>query len=159
MNAHKKRRVFLKLIFVVIIMASIMTGFESLKQLIKPDVSIWNSHIITIIFSTISATLVSFFIIRKQDNLYDRLHSEKEESEKLRSELEITVKELEEALQNVKTLNGLLPICAVCKKIRDDKGYWKQIEHYISEHTGADFSHCICPDCMEKLYPEYMGKE
>jgi hypothetical protein len=52
----------------------------------------------------------------------------------------------------VKTLSGLLPICASCKKIRDDQGYWNQIESYIKAHSEADFSHCICPECIKKLY-------
>lgn len=62
--------------------------------------------------------------------------------------------ELYRALGNVKTLSGLLPICASCKKIRDDTGYWNQIEDYISQHSEAQFSHGLCPDCMRKLYPE-----
>jgi len=64
--------------------------------------------------------------------------------------------ELQEAYNKVKKLSGLIPICAQCKKIRDDSGYWNQVESYISEHSSAVFSHGICPDCMEKLYPEYM---
>jgi PAS domain S-box-containing protein len=55
----------------------------------------------------------------------------------------------------VKKLRGLLPICASCKEIRDDKGYWHQIESYIRNHSEAEFSHSICPKCAEKLYPEY----
>ncbi len=62
---------------------------------------------------------------------------------------------LQAALKHIKILNGLLPICANCKKIRDDRGYWQQIETYLSSHTDATFSHGICPDCMEKLYPEF----
>ena len=62
---------------------------------------------------------------------------------------------VEDAVAQVKTLRGLLPICASCKKIRDDTGYWNQMETYISDHSGADFSHSVCPDCMMKLYPEY----
>ncbi|MBU4262507.1 MAG: PAS domain-containing protein [Proteobacteria bacterium] len=54
----------------------------------------------------------------------------------------------------LKKLSGILPICANCKKIRDDKGYWQQIEIYIRDHSAADFSHSICPKCAEKLYPE-----
>lgn len=61
---------------------------------------------------------------------------------------------LEDALAKIKTLNGLLPICANCKKIRDDKGYWNQIENYITEHSDILFSHGVCPDCMKKLYPD-----
>jgi len=73
-----------------------------------------------------------------------------------------TVKEKSEAiiklnktLEEVKTLSGFLPICASCKKIRDDKGYWNQIEAYISEHSEAQFSHGVCPECTKTLYPDY----
>ena len=69
------------------------------------------------------------------------------------------IHELQEALLKVKTLSGLLPICASCKKIRDDKGYWNQIEGYISEHSEAQFSHSICPECARKLYPELYKDE
>ena len=68
------------------------------------------------------------------------------------------ISELREAMSEVKTLSGLIPICASCKKIRDDKGYWNQIESYIKEHSGANFSHGICPDCVKKLYPELNKK-
>jgi GAF domain-containing protein len=61
--------------------------------------------------------------------------------------------QMAEALEKVKTLHGLLPICAWCKRIRDDKGYWSQVEAYIHAHTGADFTHGICPDCFEKQRP------
>jgi YesN/AraC family two-component response regulator len=69
------------------------------------------------------------------------------------------IKELQQALASIKTLSGLIPICASCKKIRDDQGYWKQLEAYISEHSGAEFSHGICPDCAIKIYPNYIKKE
>lgn len=69
-------------------------------------------------------------------------------------ERERLITELQQALSEVKTLSGLLPICSVCKKIRDDSGYWHEVEQYISTHTDVDFSHGICPDCMRKLYPE-----
>ena len=61
-------------------------------------------------------------------------------------------KELEQALEEVKTLQGILPICVNCKKIRNDTGYWQQIEAYISDHSDAEFSHSICADCAKKLY-------
>jgi hypothetical protein len=67
--------------------------------------------------------------------------------------------ELREALSHVKLLSGLLPISASCKKIRNDKGYWEQMEKYITEHSEVDFSHGICPECAEKLYPEYFKKK
>ena len=60
---------------------------------------------------------------------------------------------IQEALSNIRVLRGLFPICASCKKIRDDQGYWSQIESYVREHSEAEFSHSICPDCMQRLYP------
>ena len=69
-------------------------------------------------------------------------------------EKEHLIVELKHALNNIKTLKGLLPICSYCKKIRDDKGYWKQIESYIQEHSGAEFSHGICRDCANEHYPD-----
>lgn len=69
--------------------------------------------------------------------------------------------ELQQTLQHVKRLQGILPICVKCKKIRDDKGYWNQIESYISEHSEADFSHSICSECAEELYgdQDWFNKE
>ena len=64
-------------------------------------------------------------------------------------------RELNDARSKVKVLSGMLPICMHCKKIRDDQGYWKQLEAYVSDHSEAEFSHGICSECMEKIYPEY----
>jgi PAS domain S-box-containing protein len=74
-------------------------------------------------------------------------------------EREKLIKKLQAALADVKTLSGFIPICASCKKIRDDQGYWNQIEAYIQEHSGAEFSHSICPDCMKKLYSNSYKKK
>ena len=62
--------------------------------------------------------------------------------------------QLEAALAKVKLLSGLLPICSACKKIRDDKGYWSQVDNYVQEHSEATFTHSLCPDCLKTLYPE-----
>ncbi len=70
-------------------------------------------------------------------------------------ENERLIEELRHAFAEVKTLRGFLPICANCKSVRDDAGYWQQIERYIEEHSEATFSHGICPDCMGELYPEF----
>ena len=70
------------------------------------------------------------------------------------SRIEKTTARLQEALDNIKTLEGLLPMCANCKSIRDDGGYWQQVEVYISDHSEAKLSHGICPDCATKLYPD-----
>jgi len=74
-------------------------------------------------------------------------------------ERERLIHELQGTLSQVRKLSGMLPICASCKKIRDDKGYWTQIEAYIRDHSEAEFSHGICPECMKKLYPEYCAED
>jgi two-component system, cell cycle sensor histidine kinase and response regulator CckA len=74
---------------------------------------------------------------------------------KMEAERTELIAHLNETLSKVKTLSGLLPICASCKMIRDDHGYWQKLETYVREHSGAEFSHSICPDCMDRLYPEY----
>ena len=76
--------------------------------------------------------------------------TERKKAEKERVNL---IFELQDALAKVKTLTGLIPICSSCKKIRDDTGYWNHLENFIREHSEADFSHSICPECMDKLYP------
>lgn len=68
------------------------------------------------------------------------------------------IRDLEEALSKVRTLSGLLPICASCKNIRDDQGYWTQMEAYISDHSEAEFSHSMCPPCAQRLYPDVYAK-
>lgn len=91
---------------------------------------------------------------RLRMEIAERKRAEKE-LQQYTSELARNNKELQDALANVKRLTGMLPICASCKKIRDDKGYWSQVESYVSEHTEAVFSHGICPECAKKLYPEF----
>jgi hypothetical protein len=80
----------------------------------------------------------------------DITQRKRQETERLR-----LIEELKSALARVKTLSGLLPICSSCKKIRNDQGYWEQVEIYIKNHSQADFTHGICPDCIHRLYPEY----
>jgi YesN/AraC family two-component response regulator len=82
----------------------------------------------------------------------------KRADKKHREELEKLIVELQDALAKIKRLSGMLPICSSCKKIRDDKGYWQMIEAYISEHSEAEFTHGICPECMKKLYPWMIDK-
>ena len=77
------------------------------------------------------------------------------ERKRIEEEKERLILELQNALAQVKKLSGFIPICASCKKVRDDKGYWRQVEEYVSDHSEALFSHGICPDCMKKLYPEF----
>jgi chromosome segregation ATPase len=77
---------------------------------------------------------------------------------RIEEEREQLIFELTEALTRMKQLKSLLPICPSCKKIKDDKGYWSNLEAYLSEHTEAEFSHGICQDCMKELYPEQYQK-
>ncbi len=77
-----------------------------------------------------------------------------EELRKSKGDLQNTVRQLTAALSEIKTLSGLVPICPACKKIRDDRGFWDQVESYVARHTGAEFSHGICPECAKRLYPD-----
>jgi phosphoserine phosphatase RsbU/P len=72
----------------------------------------------------------------------------------MQEQLAEQIRQLRQALDHIKTLQGILPICSFCKKIRDDQGYWNQVEAYISLHSDALFSHSICPECMNEHYPE-----
>jgi PAS domain S-box-containing protein len=76
------------------------------------------------------------------------------ERKRLEAEREKLIIDLREALAKIRTLKGLIPVCAWCRKVRDDKGYWEELEHYIRDHTDADFTHGICPDCLKKNDPE-----
>jgi PAS domain S-box-containing protein len=75
------------------------------------------------------------------------------ERNRLAREREELISELQTALEEIRTLRGIIPICCVCKKVRDDKGYWEQVDAYLSRHTNARFSHGICPDCISERYP------
>lgn len=84
--------------------------------------------------------------------------SEQTQRKRMERERERLIGELRDALAQVKTLRGMLPLCANCKKVRDDEGYWHQVDVYIRDHSEAQVSHGICPECTEKLYPEYAEK-
>lgn len=99
-----------------------------------------NISVLLVLLGVFLSTVIAFFTVR---------HVLRVEKALLRKTYE-----LQKALSEVKTLRGFLPICSSCKKIRDDTGYWNQIEAYIHKHTEAQFSHGICPDCAEKLYPD-----
>lgn len=81
------------------------------------------------------------------------------ERKRIEDERTKMIQQLNETLSKVRTLSGLLPICASCKKIRDDHGYWQKLETFVHEHSNAEFSHSICPDCMEKLYPDFTQRK
>ncbi len=82
------------------------------------------------------------------------VHQDITERKRVEKEREKLIKDLQEALKEIKTLRGILPLCSFCKKIRDDKGYWEQVDVYIYKHLQADISHSLCPDCAKEHYPD-----
>lgn len=96
--------------------------------------------------------------LQSTELLLDELRTEVRKRQNTQAENERLIVELKQSLADVRKLGGLLPICASCKKIRDDQGYWNQIEAFIASRSEAKFSHGICPDCVERLYPEPTNK-
>lgn len=92
--------------------------------------------------------------LKKSYTSVENLQKEIIERKRVEEEREKLIKDLQEALARVKVLSGMLPICSSCKKVRDDRGYWTQIEAYIRDHSEAEFTHGICPECFKKLYPD-----
>ena len=96
----------------------------------------------------------------KMSQELENYHNKMEELVKKRTaDLSRANKQLQISLKKIKTLSGFLPICASCKKIRDDKGYWNKIESYVAQHSEAEFSHSLCPECLKQLYPEYYDED
>ena len=98
------------------------------------------------------------FINSDRIQILDLLFSSYEEVFRQKREAERINQQLREALDTIETLEGIIPICANCKKIRDDQGFWNQVESYIQNHSKAEFSHGICPECARELYPELYRK-
>jgi len=124
------------------------------SELLTFFISFFTSHTLwgkmsdeVLIIGIIDSLFVSFIIvgvllisIHKIKKLYDKLENQN--------------RELSLAISEIRTLQGILPICSYCKQIRNDKGYYEQIEAYIHKHSGVDFSHTICPKCLKEHYPE-----
>jgi PAS domain S-box-containing protein len=109
----------------------------------RKDGTIFPVEISSVIFRDTEGELRTCIIMR---DISERRAAEKER--------ELLIGQLQEALAKVRTLSGLLPICAACRKIRDEHGCWHNLETYIRNHTEAEFSHGICPECRKRLYPE-----
>jgi len=148
------------------IIMPVMSGYEVLQNL-KQDPSLKGTPVVFITAldqedqETKGLTLGAVDYISKPFNTtIVKLRVKTQLELKLQRDVLIQTNEaLLEALAKIKTLSGLLPICASCKKIRDDQGYWTQLEYYISEHSEAEFTHGCCPECMKKLYPELYVKQ
>lgn len=119
------------------------------------------TYISTLILFLVS--LLSGYIIRQGVETALKRNQAEEDLKMYHSRLEIMViertAELNRALSDVKKLSGMLPICASCKKIRDDRGYWNQIEEYIRDHSEAEFTHSICEECAARLYPDFISNK
>ncbi len=141
------------------IMMPVMDGMESCKRLKKYE----QTRDIPVIFLTArgkSDDIIAGFKLGAVDYITKPFNSHELLARvKTHVTLQQTIKQLKSALQEVRTLKGLLPICANCKKVRDDEGYWQTVEKYISTKTDARFTHSICPDCLKDLYPEYYEKK
>ncbi|MCG8688665.1 MAG: PAS domain S-box protein [Desulfobacterales bacterium] len=118
----------------------IQTRYE-MKGVTKNGGTIWYDFSATLLNYGDEPAILGFF-----SDLTDR--------KKIEQEREEIIKKLKQALDEINTLKGIVPICSSCKKIRDDKGYWNQLESYIESHSDAAFSHGLCPDCSDKLYGE-----
>jgi len=148
---YKKKDKIEKFIFKLLVISLILTVFSEISFTFY--VSVYGfSNLVGHIFKLISFYLIyKAVIVTTLRNPYETLFMEITKSEKEKDEV---ILELKEAMSQVKLLEGFLPICSSCKQIRDDKGYWNQVETYISKHTDIKFSHSVCPSCVEKLYPE-----
>ncbi len=118
------------------------------------------AYLVFLVSAVISAALAArAFLVGRSEAALRREHERTKAIvsalEMAEEEREKLIESLSSALDDVKTLRGIVPICASCKRIRDDAGYWSQVEQYVSKHTEAQFSHGICPECAKRLYPEY----
>jgi len=118
---------------------------------IQLDKLLSRSSVIVFTLAFVLLLVIVLLLFKENKTTFERKQAEVER--------ENLIVELQEAVAKINKLNGLLPICAHCKKIRDDKGYWNQLEAYIREHSEAEFSHSICPDCAQKHYPEFFKKK
>jgi len=134
--------------------------FDTALRTIKENIEKHQEESVTSTFGRYITIDYHFIPLTVADQEYLLLvASDVTERKRAEQEQEKLVKELQKALSDVKTLKGIIPICASCKKIRDDKGYWEQIETYINKYSEADFSHGICPECKKKLYQDFDSHE
>ena len=148
--------------FLVAAAIALMTGrrFESLVKLLSAGPSPEPGLLFEIVGLVISILMLAGIALIRP--LFAELAASRDELRTMNDRLSALsdeqkglIAELQHALANVKTLKGLLPICASCKKVRDDKGYWQQVEVYVRERTEAEFSHGLCPDCEQEYYRRY----
>ena len=120
---------------------------ETKQDLAKLESTI-NWIVLSVSLALLLAVLGSSYLTRRNSLLREKTEAEKDD----------LIKELSTALGEIKALRGILPLCSFCKKIRDDSGYWEQVDVYIHQHSNADISHSVCPDCAEEQYPDIYQK-
>ena len=103
--------------------------------------------------------LFAFVMEKSRDIVQEQLRNSKASLEESNHEKEMLIHELEDKIAELKVLRGIVPICVNCKKIRNDRGFWEQVEKYIQERSEAKFSHGLCPECTKKLYGDYLDKQ
>jgi hypothetical protein len=151
----------------LMLQVGISTGFRRLWRFLVSQVACFGAWIISYLwllgfdqfmpwlFGMLVTAMVALGIFLFLNRLIDELERLRSQDQGLIEVRDQLITELEAALESVKTLNGLIPICAHCKKIRNDKGYWQQVETYVSQHTEAEFTHGLCPDCADNLKSEF----
>ena len=125
----------------------ILTAYESKEYLEKASESGVGAYLTKPANPILVQRSIMISIARHQDLI---------QMSQLYQQIKLKNEKLEKKLAEIKTLQGILPICAQCKKIRDDQGYWQQVEEYMQSHANIEFSHGICPECMQILYPDYI---
>ena len=141
------------------------TGLELIQEMIKvgceaPIIFLTGQGDHDVDMDAMKAGAADYLVKGKIDaDLLERSIRYSLERKSLKLKQEGLIAELRGAMDKIKTLGGLLPICANCKRIRDDTGYWNLLESYIQEHSGAEFSHGTCPPCMKELYPKFEASQ
>ena len=138
--------------FGILIMAIAGYGFASGKINLDFDANEYIAHPaswLTLLCGPVLLTILVFHAVRTNADSIRVLLDEIDQNRKEKAEL---AQRLEQSMAEIKTLHGFIPICAHCKKIRDDKGYWDNVEAYVQAHSNAQFTHLLCPPCGEELY-------
>jgi hypothetical protein len=147
--AHKELLIIIISSIVVLVLAVVFDVFDRFVYwYVQQEEPAEIEEIIIVVF------LLSFAFAIFSWRRWRELVNESQKREKVEALLREESDMLKVALSKIKTLTGLLPICSSCKKIRDDKGFWTQLEVYVCDHSEAEFSHAVCPDCTQELYPE-----
>lgn len=149
-----RRGTMVSLGFIVVVMTALI--FRS--QLHIPA---FYSKDLLIRFVAVYVTIhfISYSMERIRSLVQQQMEQKNFELKRLNQEKEKLIAELQLSLDEIKTLQGILPICARCKKIRNDNGYWEQVEEYVHQHANVEFSHSICPECRAELYPELQNNK